>query len=59
MKTIIIKDYQKYMGSVIPKELNSFIEPAFKNGYWNVFLYTDEFQQFLVNKEIEHKINVY
>lgn len=53
MKKIIIVEYLKFQNT--DKE-NIQYENAYRNGYWNVMLYSEELEQFLIRKNIEHKI---
>lgn len=53
MKKIIIVEYLKFQNT--DKE-NTQYENAYRNGYWNVMLYSEELEQFLICKNIEHKI---
>jgi len=60
MKTIVIRDYNKYMAST---RVDDFPKPsptnAFRQGYWNVYEYTEDLENYLKNHEIDHFIKFY
>lgn len=55
MKKIIVTEYLKFQAAVSRTKFNEY-ENAYRNGYWNVFLYSEKLEQFLLENQIEFKI---
>jgi len=52
MKKIIIHEYLTFVNSKDKPKC----EPAYKTGYWNVFKYSQELEDYLKKENIDHTV---
>jgi hypothetical protein len=57
MKTIVIKNFVKWQQRDFHTSPKA--RQAFKQGYWNVILYTPELENYLIINEIDYVIKNY
>ena len=56
MKTITITNFVKWQNTSRPRELSLKIENHYRNGYWNVFNWEQELEDFLFANDISYNV---
>lgn len=55
MKKIIVTEYLKFQAAASKAKFYDY-ENAYRSGYWNVFLYSEKLEEFLLDNKIGHVI---